>query len=61
MNTGRVATTIFKGDEGCTSAGVELKEAIVEFNATLALFGHSVGFQTFEEVKGIIYTFIIIY
>jgi hypothetical protein len=40
------------GDDCCSSAGGMLQEAIKEFNASLSIFGHSIGFRTLEEVKG---------
>jgi len=51
-SVGRVAMTIFTGDNACNSACTILKEAIAEFNASLSIFGHSVGIKTLEEVKG---------
>jgi hypothetical protein len=40
------------GDNDCNSACTVLKEAIAEFNASLSMFGHSIGIKTLEEVKG---------
>jgi len=40
------------GDNACSAACTTLKEAIAEFNASLSIFGHSIGIKTLEEVKG---------
>ena len=49
---GRITMTILLGDKTKVS-WVELEKAIDEFNFELMHFGHSIGFKTFDMVKGI--------
>jgi len=48
-----VARTLFCGDDSCSGAGLSLKEAVRDFNATLAVVGHNIGFMTFDELRGL--------
>ena len=49
---GRITTTILLGDKTQFSQ-VEFEKAIDEFNFELMQFGHSIGFKTFDMVRGI--------
>jgi hypothetical protein len=49
---GRVVSTVFLGDEACSSSSAELQQAVTEFNATLARFGHTVTFLVYKEMRG---------
>ena len=39
---------VIAGDKALTSVDTRLKNAVEEFNSTLAHFSHDIGFRTFE-------------
>jgi len=45
---GSIAMDVIAGDKALTSVDTRLKNAVEEFNSTLAHFSHDIGFRTFE-------------
>ena len=52
LTLGRIMKTIFQGTTERELSGVELENAVQGFNAELAHFGASIGFQTFDTAHG---------
>jgi len=48
---GSIAITIFSGEEALISVEVRLRNAVEEYNSTLAHFSHGVGFRSFGLVS----------